>query len=194
METEASMSAFRAIWVAPSIILGMGMTRLFSDAITLFRSRHDVRIDWIPLVWAVCIFIWQIQYLWAIIELPAFVQKWTLFDFFILLFLSLSLFVSAALVLPDNQLKTGARLDENFLRDGRWSLIALSAWGVTAVLADLTMFDVPLLSWDVGLMSIVATAPLIYLIADKRPLRALITGSNLVLTLWAAWVLSPKSY
>ena len=56
------------------------------------------------------------------------------------------------------------------------------------------MFDVPLLSWDVGLMSIVATAPLIYLIADKRPLRALITGSNLVLTLWAAWVLSPKSY
>ena len=188
------MSAFRAIWVAPSIILGMGMTRLFSDAITLFRSRHDVRIDWIPLVWAVCIFIWQIQYLWAIIELPAFVQKWTLFDFFILLFLSLSLFVSAALVLPDNQLKTGARLDENFLRDGRWSLIALSAWGVTAVLADLTMFDVPLLSWDVGLMSIVATAPLIYLIADKRPLRALITGSNLVLTLWAAWVLSPKSY
>ncbi len=194
METEASISAFRAIWVAPSIILGMGMTRLSSDAITLFRSRHNVQIDWIPLVWAVCIFIWQIQYLWAIIELPAIVQEWTLFDFFILLFLSLSLFVSAALVFPDNQLHAGARLEDNFLRDGRWSLIALSAWGFTAVLADLTLFNEPFLSRNVGLMAVIAIAPLIYLITHKRALRALITGSNLALTLWTAWVLSPKSY
>ena len=194
MEPEVSISAFRAIWIAPSIILGMGMTRLSSDAITLFRSRHNVQIDWIPLVWAVCIFIWQIQYLWAIIELPSFVQKWTLFDFFILLFLSLSLFVSAALVLPDNQLQSGARLEENFLRDGRWSLIALSAWGFTAALADLTLFEVPILSRDVALMSLIAIAPLIYLITQKRGLKALITGSNLALTLWTAWVLSPKSY
>jgi hypothetical protein len=194
LETEASISVFRAIWVAPSIILGLGMTRLCSDAITLFRSRHNVRIDWIPIVWAVCIFVWQIQYLWAIIELPTYVQEWTLFNFFILLFLSLSLFVSAALVFPDNQLQTGARLEDNFLRDGRWSLVALSAWGFTAVLADLTLFEEPLLSRDVGLMTVIAIAPLIYLITEKRPLRALITGSNLALTLWTAWVLSPKTY
>lgn len=193
METEVSISAFRAIWVAPSIILGMGMTRLFSDAITLFRSRQNVQIDWIPLVWAVCIFIWQIQYLWAIIELPSFVQKWTLLDFLFCCFFPFP-FVSAALVLPDNQLHTGARLEDNFLRDGRWSLIALSAWGFTAVLADLTMFDVAFLSWDVGLMAVIATAPLIYLIIHKRALKAAITGSNLILTLWTAWVLSPKSY
>lgn len=172
----------------------MGITRLSSDAITLFRSRHNVRIDWIPLVWAICIFIWQIQYLWAIIELPAYVQKWTLFDFFILLFLSLTLFVSAALVLPDNQLHTGARLEDNFLHDGRWSLIALSTWGFTAALADLTLFDVPVLSWDVGLMTVVAIAPLIYLITHRPALKALITCSNLALTLWTAWMLSPKSY
>jgi hypothetical protein len=194
LETESSINAFRAIWVAPSIILGMGMTRLCSDAITLFRSRRNVQIDWIPLVWAVCIFIWQIQYLWAIIDLPTFVQKWTLFDFMILLALSLTLFVSAALVFPDAQMHAGAKLEENFLRDGRWSLIALSAWGLTAVLADLALFDEAFLSRDIGLMIVIATAPLIYLMTRKRSLKALITGGNLALTLWTAWVLSPKSY
>ena len=194
METESSISAFRAIWVAPSIILGMGMTRLCSDAITLFRSRHNVQIDWIPLVWAACIFLWQIQYLWAIIELPTFVQKWTLFDFMILLALSLTLFVSAALVFPDTRMHAGSKLEDNFLRDGRWSLIALSAWGWTAVLADLTLFDVHFLSVDVGLMTVISLIPLIYLMTNKRPLKALITGGNLALTLWTAWVLSPKSY
>jgi hypothetical protein len=170
------------------------MTRLCSDAITLFRSRHSVTLDWIPLVWAVCIFIWQIQYLWAIIELPDLVKHWTLFDFFVLLFLSLSLFVSAALVFPDNQLHSGERLEDNFLQDGRWSLVALSAWGFTAALADITMFDEPLLSRDVGLMIAIAIAPLSYLISRTRSLKALIAVSNLALTLWTAWVLSPKSY
>jgi len=194
LDAEASISAFRAIWVAPSIILGMGLTRLFSDAITLFRSRHNVQIDWIPLVWAICIFIWQIQYLWAIVELPNFVQKWTLLDFFLLLFLSLSLFVSAALIFPDSQMQTGAKLEDNFLRDGRWSLIALSAWGFAAALVNVTLFDVPLLSKDVGLMVCVAIVPLVYLATRNRVLKALITSSNLLLTLWAAWLLSPKYY
>jgi hypothetical protein len=172
----------------------MGMTRLCSDAITLFRSRHDIQIDWIPLVWAICIFLWQIQYLWAIIELPGFVQKWTLLDFFLLLFLSLALFVSAALILPDAQMRAGTRLEENFLRDGRWSLIALSTWGVAAVIVDITLFEVPLLSKDIGLMALVTIVPLVYLITRDRLLKALITSGNLLLTLWAAWVLSPKYY
>ncbi len=194
MDTEASVSAFRAIWVAPSIILGMGMTRLFSDVITLFRSRHNVQIDWIPLVWALCIFIWQIQYLWAIIELPSFVQVWTLLDFILLLFLSLSLYVSAALILPDFQMHSGARLEDNFLRDGRWSLIALSTWGVTAALVDVTLYTVPVLSPDVGWMIAVAVVPLVFLAVRGRIPCLLLTWGNLLLTLWAAWMLSPKFY
>ncbi len=194
MDTETSMSAFRAIWVAPSIILGMGVTRLCSDAILLFRSRNNVQFDWMPIVWATCIFVWQIQYLWAIIELTTIVQNWTLFDFLALLSLSLFLFVSAALVLPDKQLHPGSRLEDNFSRDGRWSLIALSAYGFSAMLVDLVLFNAPFMSWGVGLMSVVAVAPLFYLASRNRPLKAVVTAGNLVLTLWTAWALSPKSY
>lgn len=194
MEPQSTEAAFRAIWVAPSIILGLGITRLCSDAVSLFRSRHRARIDWIPLLWAACIFVWQIQYLWAIIELPHFVRTWTLPEFLMLLGLSLALFVAAALVFPDNELRRSETLEEDFLRDGRWALAALSAWGYAAVLVDVRLFAEPLLSPDVGLMIVVATVPLLYLATRTRRLRALITVGNLPLTLWAAWVLSPNAY
>ena len=194
MEPQSAEAAFRAIWVAPSIILGLGITRLGSDAVSLFRSRHRARIDWIPLLWAACIFVWQIQYLWAIIELPHFVRTWTLPEFLMLLSLSLALFVAAALVFPDNELRRSETLEDDFLRDGRWALVALSAWGYTAVLVDLWLFAEPLLSPDVGLMIVVATVPLLYLATRTRRLRAFITVGNLALTLWVAWFLSPNAY
>lgn len=194
MEVQTTEAAFRAIWVAPSIILGLGITRLCSDAILLFRSRHRAPIDWIPLLWAACIFVWQIQYLWAIIELPHFVRTWTLPEFLMLLSLALALFVAAALVFPDKEMQISEALDDDFLRDGRWALVALSAWGYTAALADLLLFAEPLLSPDIGLMIVVATVPLLYLATKTRRLRALITVGNLALTLWVAWLLSPKAY
>jgi hypothetical protein len=111
-----------------------------------------------------------------------------------LLSLSLALFVAAALVFPDNELRRSETLEDDFLRDGRWALAALSAWGYTAVLVDLWLFAEPLLSPDVGLMIVVATVPLLYLATRTRRLRAFITVGNLALTLWAAWVLSPNAY
>lgn len=194
MEIQSAQSAFQAIWVAPSIILTLGITRICSDTVSLIRSRHRVRMDWIPLVWAMCIFIWQIQYLWAIIELPRLVHTWALSDFVALLSLSLALFFAAALVLPDHELNSGADLEDNFMQDGRWALIALSVWGVIGLLVDVLLFSEPLLSLKLDLMIIVAMIPVLYLAIKNRLLRALITVGNLLLTLWVAWLQSPKAY
>jgi len=194
LELQSAESAFRAIWVAPSIILSLGITRLCSDTVSLIRSRRRVRMDWVPLIWAACIFIWQIQYLWAIVELPSLIRTWTLPEFTVLLSLSLALFFAAALVLPDQELESGARLEDNFILHGRWALIALSAWGFLAVLVDLWMFSDSLLSQGTVLMIIVASVPLLFLAAKSRRTRVGITVVNLVLTLWAAWIQSPKAY
>jgi hypothetical protein len=194
LELQSSESAFNAIWVAPSIILSLGITRLCSDTVSLIRSRRRARMDWIPLIWVACIFIWQIQYIWAIIELPKFIRIWTLSEFSALLSLSLALFFAAALVLPDEELELGASLEDNFILHGRWALIALSVWGFLAVLVDLWMFSEPLLSQGPVLMIIVASVPLLFLATESRRTRAVITIGNLVLTLWTAWVLSPKAY
>jgi len=185
---------FHTIWFAPSFILGLGIARLFSDGVTLFRSRHQSRIDWIPLVWALVIFIWQIQYLWAIIELPRYLGKFALIDFLLLLGLSLGLFVSSALILPDVELSRGKNLEDDFLQDGCWALVSLSAWAFLALVVDLVIFGIPIISFYSGLMVCVAVLPLLFLISKKRLLKVLITIVNFAVALLGAWLLSPKFY
>ncbi len=151
-------------------------------------------MDWVPLVWAVCIFVWQVQYLWAVIELPNFSQAWTLIDFLLLLSLSLLLFIAAALVLPDSELPAGESLADVFRRDGRWALLALSAWACTAIVTNLVLFEASLVSFQVVMLLLLALLPAAFLAIPSRRVREVVTGGNLVLTLWAAWELSPKAY
>lgn len=191
---EAGLNSFRWIWVAPSIILGLGVTRLLSDAIIVFRSRSRAPVDWVPLVWAGCIFVWQVQYLWAVIELPNLSETWTLIHFLLLLGLSLLLFIAAALVLPDSQLKEGESLADYFRQDGRWALVALSAWGCNAIVANRVLFNMSPLSYEAGLLTALVVLPAAFLATPSRRAREAITVFNLALTLWAAWDLSPKSY
>jgi hypothetical protein len=194
VELQSAESAFRAVWVAPSIILSLGITRLCSDTTLLVRSRRDSSLDWIPLTWAACIFIWQIQYLWAIIELPNLIRIWTLPEFLGLLILSLTLFFAGSLVIPHQEGEIGARYDEHEGWHGRGALIAVAIWGWVAVLIDLWMFSESLLSQGILLMMLVGIVPLIFLMTVNKRKRAVITLFNLILTLWAAWVQSPKSY
>jgi len=191
---DSNTETFHWIWVAPSIILGLGLTRLLSNAIVVFKSRSQTRLDWVPILWAGCIFIWQVQYVWAVIELPNQPETWTLLDFTLLLGVSLLLFIAAALILPDSELPENQDLSEYFERDGRWALLALSLWGCAAITANWTLFDAsPFASEGVILAGIVAL-PILFLSIPSRQLRKVVTILNVGLTLWAAWELSPKSY
>ena len=99
------MDSFRWIAVALSMILGLGITRLLASFVAVFRSRNRSRLDWIPLAWAFCIFIFHLQFWWAINELPGLVHIWTLSTFLALVGLTLLLFISAALILPYDELE-----------------------------------------------------------------------------------------
>ena len=94
------VDSFRWISVLLSMVLGLGITRLLSSAVAVFRSRGYARLEWVPIAWAASIFIWQIQYWWAVIELAGMHETWLLVEFLALLGLALLLFVTAALILP----------------------------------------------------------------------------------------------
>ena len=149
------MDAFRWISVVLSMILGLAVTRLLSALVAVFRSRTRAQLDWVPLAWAGCIFLWQLQYWWAIIELPGMINAWTLGSFLLLVSLTLLLFVSAALVLPPSELKEDDTLRASFERDGRWGLVSLSAYFGLALVTDWILWDVsPFSLWGAFLMAL----------------------------------------
>jgi hypothetical protein len=185
---------FRWIAVALSIILGLGVTRLLSSVVAAFRSRSHAQLDWIPFAWAGCIFLWQLQYWWAINELPRITRVWTLWSFLILVGLTLLLFVSAALVLPPAELREKDNLRTAFERDGRWALASLRTYFALALLVDWLLWNAsPFSIWGGALMALMIL-PLGFVWTRSRRLQAAITIVYIPLSIWAALGLSPSAY
>ncbi len=188
------VNSFRWISVALSLILGFGVTRLLSGAVAMFRSRKTAELDWIPLVWAGCIFFWQLQYWWAIIELPGLIGTWHLGQFMILVGLALLLFIAAALILPPSELPRGESLAESFKQDGHWALPCLSGYFFIAFVADWHFWGVVPLSYLGGLLGALLIVPLVFFMTSSRKAQVAITVIYVILSVWAGWEFSPKSY
>lgn len=135
------MSAFEYATVAVSFILGLAVTYLLGSMVEAFRARRHCRLDWLPFVWAICVLVQQFQFWWALYE----VNNMPLISvgvFSTLLFLAGLLFLSGALVLPSGEAKYPANLAEYFTVDGSWGAGALALFNLSAVAANIAIFDV----------------------------------------------------
>ncbi|MBB5208308.1 hypothetical protein [Chiayiivirga flava] len=188
------MDAFRWISVALSMLLGLGVTRLLSSAIAVFRSRQRATLDWVPLAWAAIIFLEQLQFWWAIIELPSLVPVWTIGSFLLLVCLTLLLYVAAALVLPSAELQRGESLGAEFRRDGRWALAALSVYCLLALVADWWFWRGHMDPRTALLIVPQIVLPLLYLGLASRRLQVAVTLVYVANGMLAAWLLSPAAY
>jgi hypothetical protein len=74
------------------MILGLGIARLLTSTVTVFRACRRVKIDYLPLVWSTGIFIQQIIFWWSLQELSTLVAKWSLAGFLLLVGMVLALF------------------------------------------------------------------------------------------------------
>jgi hypothetical protein len=188
------MDSFRWISVVLSIILGLGITRLLSAAVEVFRARDRWEMDWVPLAWAGCIFLSQLQFWWGIIELQGMVLHWSIGPFLLLVSLTILLFVSASLILPLARSDEKGSLRASFEHDGRWALVALSAYNGLAIEADWLLWNVsPLSSWGAFLV-LQTLLPLGVALIQKRRIQAAITLLYVPLSILAALDLSRASY
>ena len=112
----------------------------------------------------------------------------------ILLGLSLLLFLTADLVLPPSELGEGESLSESFKRDGHWALPCLSAYFGVAFIADWHPWGISPISYYGCLLGLLLVLPLAFLSTSSRKVKAVITVVYVVLSLWAGWEMSPKSY
>jgi len=113
------MDAFSYLSVLLSIIIGLGLTQLLTAAGLLIRHRDRVTADWLPLAWAAALFVIFVQVWWSMFGLRMY-RDWTFFAFLLVLSQTASLYMMAAVALPDTVADAGVRLAEHYERQRRW--------------------------------------------------------------------------
>lgn len=94
------MGNFPILVTVLSMVLGLSITRILLGVMTVFRIRRTAPPDWVALAWAFTIFLFQLEFWWALNDLPTFKKDFSFVEFLLLVSLTLSLFSAAALILP----------------------------------------------------------------------------------------------
>jgi hypothetical protein len=174
-----SVGSFGWVSTILSMILGIGVTILLTESVAALRARGAGRVAWVPLVWAACIFLTQIQFWWGINQLSAGKPVWSFEEFLGLVALTILLFLSAALLMPTND-QDRRDIGTFFRTHGRWALVALTVFHAGTFLVNWLSFGVsPLALWAV-----------LHVVVAVLPLAAFFQRSPGWLS-WATWLALP---
>lgn len=167
------MQTLQWISVIMALVLGLGITRLLTAAVGLFKARRRISMDWLPLAWAAALFVTQLQFWWALGDLAVTTNKFPFLEFVALVTLPLMLFLTAALLLPFGE--EPASLRAYFEADGKWALVALSLFFAGAFITNWKLFEAtPVAAW--GLVNVLLIAlPLIVALSRSRTVQAVLT-------------------
>lgn len=185
------MDTFRWIAVVLSTVLGLGIARILSGYVAVFKLRAKVGFDWLPLLLSAVVLGEILQFWWAIAELGAR-TGWSLADFTILVVLVMLLFLSAALIAP-----TDGDLDQRtsyFERDGRWALMVLAAYHFAAIFANGWFWGVPLVSYVALLTALLGAISVVAAVVPRRGVQQTMAVAYCALAVFATFVDSPATY
>lgn len=182
------MDDFRVVATVLSMVLGLGVTRLLLGLVTVFRTRATCRIDWLPLAWSGLLFLIILQYWWAINSLGSEGFSFSFVNFVFFIIMTLFLFVSAALVLPNRPEDEADNMRSYFDRDGRYALLSLAAFLICGLVANLIFFGVSLFSlWGLLELPMIAIPCAVFL-TTSRGCKAVLTAAYIPLSLVDLWV------
>lgn len=177
------MDEFRMIATVLSMVLGLGVTRLLLGVVAVFRARQQSPVDWVPVAWAGCLFMEQLQYWWAINFLPTVRSEFSFLDFLFLVLLTMTLFVAAALLLPSRPEDEQAGLRAYFDKDGRYGVLAIAVFSTLALAVNVFFFEAtPLSAWGALEVPLIAI-PLAAFLARTRRSQVLLVAAYVPLSL-----------
>lgn len=132
------MDAFGYLSVLLSIILGLGLTQLLTAIGRLIRHRDRVDVHWLPVLWACVLLLIYVQVWWSMYGLRTFVH-WTFFAFIVVLAQTATLYIMAAVVLPEEIEGPITDLGAYFDRHHRWFFGFFLATLVVSVVKDVVL-------------------------------------------------------
>jgi len=176
------------------LICGLGITRLLSDIVAAFRARDKLHLHWIPILWTVLVFMFQMQFVWAVLELESVVKVWTVWRFLLLLIMSLLLFVAGTLIVPRASGGEPREAWDQFMQDGRWSVAFMACYTFLAFLINPVLFGIPLLLHANLLHLFLAVILALLLLTRKQNIWAWGTIVFTVIMVIAMVVATPSEY
>jgi hypothetical protein len=132
------VDAFSYLSVLLSIVLGLGLTQVLTAIGRLIRHRDRVHVHWLPLLWAGVLLLIFVQVWWSMYGLRLR-REWTFLTFGIVLAQTATLYVMAAVALPEEVEDTGIDLGAYFDRHHRWFFGFFLATLVVSVAKDVVL-------------------------------------------------------
>ena len=129
------MDAFSYLSVFLSIILGLGLTQLLTASGRLIRHRDRVRVHWLPLLWAAILLVIYVQVWWSMYGLRLR-HDWTFLAFGTVLAQTATLYLMAAVALPEQVDEGTVDLGAYFDRQHRWFFGFFLATLIVSVMKD----------------------------------------------------------
>jgi hypothetical protein len=132
------VDAFSYLSVLLSIIIGLGLTQVLTASGRLIRHRERVRAYWPSLVWAAVLLLIFVQAWWAMFGMRRHTD-WTFFTFLMVLLQTVTLYMMAAVVLPEEVDEAGVDLRAYYERQRGWLFGFLLATLVVSVVKDVAL-------------------------------------------------------
>jgi len=132
------MDAFSYLSVLLSVIVGLGVTQLLTAAGRLIRHRDRVRVDWLPLLWAAALLLVFVQVWWSMFGLRSY-EDWTFVGFLLILSQTCTLYMMAAVVLPEQVEGPMLHLANHYETQRRWFFGFFLATLIISVSKDLVI-------------------------------------------------------
>jgi hypothetical protein len=178
------MTEFEVITITLSLILGLGVAQILTGVVDLARASRPVTLDWMPLVWAWCLFAFQIQIWFAAFDISNMGQL----DgglYLIILAMAVLLYLAGGLVLPSQGRGLPGNLLDDFDKFGRRALYPLGGFLFVGIAMNLGVglsFTHP-----INVFVYVLVIPLVAVLFSSR--RALQRGATIVFALVQAYAL-----
>jgi hypothetical protein len=132
------VDAFGYLSVLLSIILGLGLTQSLTAIGRLIRHRDRVRMHWLPLAWAGILLLVYVQVWWSMYGLRLR-HDWTFIAFGVVLAQTGTLYLMAAVALPEQVDDSAMDLGAHFDRHHRWFFGFFLATLIISVLKDVIL-------------------------------------------------------
>jgi hypothetical protein len=142
------MSIFEYISVTIAIVLGLAIARLLTAFGELIIHRKRVTFHWVPLTWAITLFLLIYVLWWQFFSVGAALDEWAFLDFLSAAVVTLPLYLASMLFLPRHFDTPEISLYDNFIRNGKWGVGAYLVFFVLAVPVNARLWDTPVISMN----------------------------------------------